>query len=70
MSSESKIRRDKDSGYPKYDKFEDYDNGHTHGWGGYSRSEGKYYEGGHGENIDDETQEASGRIFRRQRGDD
>lgn len=38
MSDKSKIRRDDETGYPKYDKFKDYGSKHTHEWGGYSRS--------------------------------
>lgn len=30
MPDESKIRRDRNTGYPKYDKFEDYNDGLTH----------------------------------------
>ena len=37
--------------------------------GGYSRSDGKYYEGGHGENISDSSKRDSGKSFRKQRGD-
>lgn len=44
MSDKSKIRHDNDSGYPKYDKFKDYGENHTHEWGGYSRNDGRYYE--------------------------
>ena len=69
MSDESKIRRDKDTGYPKYDKFKDYDKNHTHEWGGYSRSNGKYYEGGHGENISKGSKSDAGREFKKNRGD-
>ena len=35
MSNESKIRRDKETHYLKYDKFDDYGDKHTHQWGGY-----------------------------------
>ncbi len=69
MSNKSKSTKDVDSGYPVYDRYKDYQSGHTHEWGGYSRSEGKYYEGGHGENTDSETKKESGKIFRKQRGD-
>lgn len=41
----------------------------THQWGGYSKSTGKYYEGGHGENIDSNTKSESGKSFRKSRGD-
>jgi hypothetical protein len=34
-----------------------------HQWGGYSRKDGIYYEGGHGENISDESKRESGRSF-------
>lgn len=30
MSDESKITRDRNTGYPKYDKFEDHNDGLTH----------------------------------------
>ena len=70
MSDESKIRRDKDTGYPNYKKIKDYDDGHTHQWGGYSRSKGEYYEGGHGEKISEESKKEAGKSFRKQRGDD
>lgn len=63
MPDESKIRREKNTGYPKYDKFEDHNDGHTHQWGGYSRKDGRYYEGGHGENISDKSKRESGRPF-------
>lgn len=69
MSDKSKIRRDENTGYPKYDKFKDYGDKHTHEWGGYSRSSGKYYEGWHGENISDESKSDAGRGFKKQRGD-
>ena len=68
MSNESKIRRDNNSGYPKYDKFEDHEDSHTHQWGGYSRNDGRYYEGVHGENISEETKKDSGRAFKKMRG--
>ncbi len=69
MSSDSKIRRDKETGYPKYDKFTDYDNGkHDHAFGAYNK-QGKYYEGGHGENISEESKKESGKSFRKSRGD-
>ena len=64
-----KLRRDNNAGYPKYDKFEDHGKGHTHQWGGYSRSKGDYYEGGHGENISKESKREAGESFKRQRGD-
>lgn len=69
MSNESKIRKDRETDKPKYDKFEDYGSRHTHQWGGYSKSTGKYYEGGHGENIDSSTKSESGKSFRKSRGD-
>lgn len=69
MSDKSKIRRDDETGYPKYDKFKDYGSKHTHEWGGYSRSGEKYYEGGHGENISDESKREAGRSFKKSRGD-
>lgn len=68
MSNESKIRKDRETDKPKYDKFEDYGSRHTHQWGGYSKSTGKYYEGGHGENIDSNTKSESGKSFRKSRG--
>jgi hypothetical protein len=33
MPDESKIRREKNTGYPKYDKFEDHNGGHTSSMG-------------------------------------
>ena len=69
MSNESKIRRDNKTHYPKYDKFEDYDEKHTHQWGGYSYKDREYYEGGHGENIDEHSKREAGKSFRKQRGD-
>ena len=69
MSNKSKIRKDEDTGYPKYDKFKDYGSKHPHEWGGYSRSGGQYYEGGHGENIDDNSKKEAGKSFKKQRGD-
>lgn len=63
MSDESKIRRDRNTGYPKYDKFEDHNGGLTHQWGGYSRKDGRYYEGVYGKNISDESKRESGRPF-------
>ncbi len=69
MSNESKIRRDKETHYPKYDKFEDYGDKHTHQWGGYSKNSKEYYEGGHGENIDSDSKKEAGRSFRKQRRD-
>ena len=65
MPDKSKIRRDDSTGYPKYDRYTDYEDGkHTHEWGAYTK-DGKYYEGGHGENISKESKEESGRIFRK-----
>lgn len=69
MSNESKIRQEKETRYPKYDKFEDVEKSHTHQWGGYSKSKGNYYEGGHGENISEDSKKESGKSFKRQRGD-
>lgn len=71
MSWKSKLSRDDDTGYPEYDSYEFLKGGkHSHEFGGYSQSEGKYYEGGHGEDVDDEEKEEAGKIFRRERGDD
>ena len=36
---------------------------------GYSRNDGRYYEGGHGENISEETKKDSGRAFKKMRGE-
>lgn len=69
MSDKSKIRHDNDSGYPKYDKFKDYGENHTHEWGGYSRNDGRYYEGGHGENISDKSKKEAGKSFKKMRGE-
>lgn len=69
MSNESKIRKDKNTGYPKYDKFEDHGSRHTHQWGGFSRKDGEYYEGGHGENISDESKKEAGKSFKKTRGE-
>lgn len=71
MSWKFKLSRDEDTGYPEYDKYEFEKGGkHTHQFGAYSRSEGKYYEGGHGEETTEEEKKESGRIFRKERGDD
>ena len=43
-----------------------YHSGHTHQWGGYSRSKGEYYEGGHGENISKESKREAEESFKRQ----
>lgn len=69
MSDKSKIRRDGDTGYPRYDKFEGSSSKHTHQFGGYTKN-GQYYEGGHGENINSQEKTESGRTFRKTRGDD
>lgn len=63
MLDESKIRRDRNYGYPKYDKFEDHNGGLTHQCDGYSRKDGRYYECGYGENISDESKRESGKPF-------
>lgn len=65
-----KHRSDSNSGYPKYDEIDTVDeDDHVHRWGGYSRSDGRYYEGGHGEDVSKEEKEEGGRIFRKERGD-
>ena len=38
-----------------------------HQQGGYSRKDGRYYEGGHGENISDESKRESGKPFSKQK---
>ncbi len=69
MPSESKIRRDNNTGYPKYDQFTEYEDGkHDHRFGGYTKN-GTYYEGYHGENTDNDTKKDSGKLFRKSRGD-
>ena len=68
-----KLRRDKDTGYPKYDEIEEVDENdkskHVHKWGGYSRTNGEYYEGGHGENTDEDEKKESRKYFKKKRGE-
>lgn len=69
MSDKSKIRKDRDTGYPSYQQITDVEDGkHTTRFGGYSKS-GNYYEGGHGENLSKEEKERSGSSFRKSRKD-
>ncbi|MCI6349362.1 MAG: hypothetical protein MR779_00395 [Tenericutes bacterium] len=66
-----RLRHDNDTGYPKYDEIQDEGTKtHVHRWGGYSKTEGEYYEGGHGEYTDDEEKKEAGKIFRKERGDE
>lgn len=69
MSDQSKISRDKETGYPKYKQIEQFGEEHTHRFGGYNKK-GEYYEGGHGEKIDSDSKKEAGRSFRKHRGDD
>ena len=48
----------------KYDKSK-----HVHKWGGYSRTNGQYYEGGHGKNTDEDEKKESGKYFKKKRGE-
>lgn len=68
MSNQSKIRRDKETGYPEYKKIEDVGESHVHTYRGYTKS-GKYYEGGHGENVTAEEKSNRGIILKKERGD-
>ena len=65
-----KSRNDNDSGYPKYDAYDNADRDkHSHRFGGYTR-DGRYYEGGRGENMDEDEKRETGRILRKYRDDD
>lgn len=69
MSDKSKIRNDKDTGYPEYQKITDVGEGkHYTQFGGYSKK-GDYYEGGHGENLSKDDKQNAGRELRKHRGD-
>lgn len=66
MSEKSKLSHDENTGMPKYDKYEFFEGGkHTHQYGGYSRSSGQYYEGGHCENVTKEEKQETGRSYRK-----
>lgn len=69
-----KLRHNRESGYPEYDEIDEVDENnkgnHIHKWGGYSRGNGEYYEGGHGEYTDEEEKKEGGRAFKKNRGED
>lgn len=67
------IFRSKKDDETEYSSYHEYDNfnkeKHTHRFGGYTK-DGRYYEGGHGENVTDDEKKNAGRILRKARGDD